>query len=67
MSAPLVPVIVRVALPAEVLPVVVIVKVEFTPGAIEVGLNEAVAPAGSPLAVRLTKPEKPFRAATLTV
>ena len=67
MSEPLVPVMVSVELPTGVLAVVLIVRVELAPVATEEGLNEAVAPAGSPLALRLTEPLKPFRAPALTV
>ena len=51
---------VRVELPTAVLAVVVIVRVELAPVATEEGLNVAVAPAGSPLVLRLTEPLKPF-------
>jgi hypothetical protein len=66
-SEPLVPVIVNVGLPGGVLVVVVIVSVELAPGVIEVGLNEAIAPVGRPLAFKLTEPVKPLTAATLAV
>jgi hypothetical protein len=66
-TAPLVPVIVSVGLPAGVLPAVVIVKIEL-PGALrEAGANVAVAPVGRPLALRLTDPVNPLMAPTLTV
>ena len=65
---PLVPVMVRVGLPTGVLEVVAIVSVELAPAAIEVGLNEGVAPVGNPLVtLRFTVPVKPFNAATPTV
>jgi hypothetical protein len=65
---PLVPVMVRVGLPTGVLPFVVTVSVELTPGVIEVGLNEAIAPIGSPLVtLRFTAPVKPFTAVVLTI
>jgi len=67
-SEPLVLVMVRVGLPSGVLELVAIVRVELAPAAIEVGLNEAVAPAGSALVMpRLTVPVNPFSAAALTV
>jgi len=66
-SVPLVPVIESVELPMGVLPWVVTVRVELAPGAIEVGLNEGLAPLGRPLAERLTVPVNPFTAPTLTV
>jgi hypothetical protein len=66
-SEPLEPVIVIVGFPGGVLVVVVTVSAEFTPGVIELGLNEAIAPAGNPLALKLTEPVKPLRAAAVTV
>jgi len=67
-SGPLVPVIARVELPAGVLPLVVTVRVELAPGAMEAGLNEAWAPVGRPLVtLRLTVPVNPFTAAAFTV
>src|SRR5580693_7365364 len=66
-TAPLVPVIVSVGLPAGVFPAVIIVKIEL-PGALrEAGANVAVAPVGRPLALRLTDPVNPLMAPTLTV
>ena len=56
--------IVRVDLPTGVLAVVVTVSVELDPGLIEVGLNDAVAPVGSPLTVRPTDPLNPLRPPT---
>jgi hypothetical protein len=65
---PLVPLMLRVGFPTGVLEVVAIVSVELAPAAIEVGLNEAVAPVGSPLVtLRFTVPVKPLSAATPTV
>ncbi len=65
---PLVPVIVRVELPAGVLPLVATVIVELVPGAIELELNVAVAPAGIPfVTLSFTVPVNPFNAAALTV
>jgi hypothetical protein len=66
-SEPLVPVIVSVGLPVGVVAAVVTVRVELAPPAIDVGLNEAVAPVGRPLTLRLTEPLNPFSAPTFTV
>jgi hypothetical protein len=60
-----VPVIVSVELPVGVLAVVVTVSVELDPAPMEVGLNDAVVPVGSPLTARLTDPLNPFWPATL--
>ena len=57
---------VRVEVPVPA-PAVVTVSVEAPEPVTEVGLNEAVAPAGNPLAVRLTVPVKPLSALTFTV
>ena len=46
---------------------VVTVNVDDPDVVIELGLNVAVAPAGSPLAVRATVPVKPPDGATVTV
>jgi len=46
---------------------VVTVKAEVVPVAIAVGLNEAVAPVGSPLTLNATLPENPFNAPAFTV
>jgi hypothetical protein len=67
LSAPLVPVIVSVKLPVGVLVVVVTVKVLLLEPVIEVGLNEPLAPLGSPLTPRLTVPLKPLSAVTVAV
>jgi hypothetical protein len=64
---PLVPVMVTVELPVGVLAVVVMVRVELPPGVIDAGLNVGVAPAGRPVALKLTTPVNPFKAAALTV
>jgi hypothetical protein len=56
-----------VGLPTGVLATVLIVRVEFAPGAIEAGLKEGVAPVGKPVALKLTDPLNPFKAPTLTV
>jgi hypothetical protein len=66
-SDPLVPVIVRFELPPGVVAEVVTVSVELPLPVIEAGLNDAVAPVGKPLALKLTVPVKPFTAATDTV
>ncbi len=66
-SEPLVPVIVSVGLPVGVLLVVVTVSVEDPDPLTDVGENDAVAPLGRPLALRLTVPVNPFSAPTLTV
>src|ERR1700676_1679756 len=63
----LVPVRVSVKLPKGVLVFVVTVRVELAPAATEVGLNEAVAPVGRPLALKLSEPLKPLTALVLTV
>ncbi len=62
------PVIVNVNVPAGVLELVVTFK-ELTPEppAIELGLNEAVLPAGSPLTLRATSPVKPPVGVTVAV
>src|SRR4051794_8095055 len=64
---PLVPVIVSVEVPAGVEPAVVTVSVDEPGGTSEDGLKLAVAPAGSPAALRLTVPEKALRLPTFTV
>ena len=46
---------------------VVTVAVEVPPPEIEVGLNVIVLPIGSPVALRLTTPLKPFTAVVVTV
>ncbi len=66
-SAPLVPVRVRVALPDGVVPVVLIVRVEVPELVTDGGLNEAVATAGRPLALRVTVPVKLLMAAIVVV
>jgi hypothetical protein len=67
LSTPLVPVIVSVELLAGVLPVVVTVSVELPDPVTDVGEKLGDAPAGSPDALRLTAPEKPLSALTVTV
>src|SRR5580700_8268457 len=66
-SEPLVPVIVKVALPVGVLLVVVTVSVEVPDPLTDEGENDGVAPLGSPLALRLTAPLNPLMAPTFTV
>jgi hypothetical protein len=58
---------VRVELPAGVLPIVVTVSVELAPAAMEVELNEAVAPAGWPLTDKFTMLANPPSALVLIV
>jgi hypothetical protein len=57
---------VKAKLPGGVLPAVVIVNVELLPALTEVGLNVAVALAGSPLTLKPIEPVKPFMALVLT-
>ena len=65
-SEPPVPVMVKAKLPGGVLLAVVIVNVELLPALTEVGLNVAVALAGSPLTLKPIEPVKPFIAPVLT-
>jgi hypothetical protein len=65
--APLVPVNVRVELPVGVVFAVVTVTVDGPEPVTEDGLNDAVAPVGRPLAVKVTTPVKPFCAAIVAV
>lgn len=58
-SEPLVPVMVNGKLPVGVVVLVVTVNVELPEVFTEPGLNDALAPAGSPLALRATVPVKP--------
>ena len=67
MTAPLVPVIVRVELPAGVLADVVIVTVELPEELMDAGENVAAPPAGRPLALRVTELANPLRAPTFSV
>ncbi len=60
-------VIVSVDVPIGVLPVVVTVSVELPVPVTVVGEKLAVAPAGNPLALNATEPEKPEIAVVLTV
>ena len=68
MAVPLVPVTVRVVFAPGVAAVVATVSVEVpdAPGMVT-GLNEPVAPAGSPLMLRVTVPVNPPNGATVTV
>ena len=66
-SEPAVPVIVTVELPVGVPDVVVTVIVELPDVVMEAGEKEAVAPAGKPLALRVTGPVNPLTAPTFTV
>ena len=63
----LVPVTVMVELPVGVEPPVVTVIVEEPEVVIEVGLKLAVAPAGRPLALKVTGPVNPFTALAVAV
>jgi hypothetical protein len=62
-----VPTIVTVELPVGVPEIVVTVIVELPDVVIEAGENEAVAPDGKPLALRVTGPVNPLSAATFTL
>lgn len=64
---PLVPVMVIVLEPLGVEPEVVTVSVEEPDPVMDAGLKLAVAPAGRPLALRVTAALNPFCAATVTV
>ena len=66
-SVPLVPVMVRVYVPAGVVLLVVTERVEEPEAVIEVGLKEPVAPAGSPLTLNATVPAKPPEPVTVVV
>jgi hypothetical protein len=66
-NEPLVPVIVSVGLPAGVLLVVVTVSVDDPVPLTVDGENDAVAPLGTPLLLRLTDPLNPLMAPTFTV
>jgi hypothetical protein len=65
-TAPLVPVIVNVVLPAAT-PTVVTVSVELPVPVTDPALNVPFAPVGSPLTLRFTAPPNPFTAPTFTV
>ena len=65
-SAP-VPVIVNVKLPAAVPEAVVTVSVDVPEALTELGEKEAVAATGNPVALSVTVPVNPLRAATFTV
>lgn len=66
-SAPLVPVIVNVEVPVGVVPEVVMFSVDDPDPVIEAGVNEPVAPVGSPLTLSATVPVKPVPAVTVAV
>ena len=66
-SDPLVPVMVKLELLAELLGVVVTVRVLVTGPLIDPGEKEGVAPAGKPVAAKFTVPVNPFRGVMLTV
>jgi hypothetical protein len=59
---PLVPVIVRVYVPAGVVVAVETVSVELPELLTDIGLKLAVAPVGNPLTLKVAVPVKPFRA-----
>ena len=61
------PVTIRVAVPSGVLPVEFTVSVVAPDVVIEDGLNDAVTPAGMPLALMVTAPLNPPAGATVTV
>jgi hypothetical protein len=65
LSVPLVPVTVTLNVPE--VAVLDAVKVTVLVPVVEAGLKLAVTPAGRPLAVRATVPEKPFTGATVIV
>jgi hypothetical protein len=62
-----VPVIVKVDVPAGVVPVVVTVNVEFPAPVTVAGEKPAVAPVGNPLAASVTTPPNPFNDPMLVV
>ena len=64
---PLVPVIVRVYVPAAVAEVVETTSAQVFGFTADAGMKLAVAPAGSPLTLGLTASVKPFRALTVVV
>jgi hypothetical protein len=64
---PLVPVIVRVNVPVGVVLAVVTVMVEEPEAVTDVGLKLAEAPEGNPLALKVTVPLNPFKAAMVAV
>ena len=65
--APLAPVIVTVYAPDGVVLLVLTIRVEELEPVTEVGLKLALAPVGSPPALKLTVPVKPFNAVTVAV
>jgi hypothetical protein len=60
-------VVVKVNVPVGVFEAVATVRVEFPDAVTEAGLYDAVAPAGSPLALNATVPVKPLVGVTVTV
>jgi hypothetical protein len=66
-SEPLVPVIVRLDVPAGVFATVVTFNVALSDAVIDAGVNDAVAVGGNPLTLRVTALEKPFNAPVVTV
>lgn len=66
-STLLVPIMVKVNVPAGVFLVVETVKTEFPPPVIEVGLKIPVAFAGKPLTLKVTTPLNPFCGLTVAV
>lgn len=66
-SDPLLPVMVSVKVPSAVLELVVTLMVLPDPPLIGFGLNEALAPEGRPLTLRVTLPVKAPTAVTVTV
>src|SRR6267154_5133517 len=64
---PLTPLSVNVEVPTGVLPVVVTVNVELPAPVTVAGEKLAVAPVGNPLALSVTTPVNPFKAAMLAV
>ena len=57
----------RFTVPAAMFAAVATVMVELPDPLIDAGVNDAVAPDGSPLAVKFTVPEKPLTALVVTV
>jgi len=64
---PLVPVMVRVNVPVDAVFVVEMLNVDDPELLTEIGLNVALAPAGTPLTLKLTVPRKQLTALTLVV
>jgi hypothetical protein len=67
LKAPLVPLMVKVLVPAGVLPLVEIVRVDVQDGPVaDLGLKLAVARDGSPVTLKPTVPAKPLSGVTVT-